>query len=202
MIGRRMTSDEVLEIVARDRVFYEPSGGGATFSGGEPLGQPDFLLEVLRACGERGIHRALDTCGFADREVLARIVDETDLVLFDLKAVDPDLHREATGRPNEIILANLEYLAERGAPIEIRYPLVPGVSDREESVMRAGEFLRRLPGERSIRVLPFHAAAADKHRRLGREWKGEGVAASLGAADVRRRLESFGLSVVDGESRP
>jgi len=201
MAARRMTPDEVLEIVARDRVFFEQSGGGVTFSGGEPLMQPGFLRTMLRACGERGIHRALDTCGFAERESLDSIVAATDLVLFDLKAVDPALHREATGRPNATILANLAHLAERGVPMEIRYPVVPGVSDRVEAVDRAGEFLRGLPGERPIRVLPFHVAARDKHRRLGREWKGEGVVEQLDAIEVRRRLAGFGLSVVDGENR-
>jgi len=201
LVGRETTVEALVGEIARDRAFHERSGGGVTFSGGEPLMQPEFLLATLRACGERGMHRAIDTCGYAEREILDRITNEVDLVLYDLKAVDPHLHRETTGRGNELILANLAHLAERGIPMEIRYPVVPGVSDRDDAVDRAGEFLRGLPGERSIRVLPFHASAEDKHRRLGREWKGESVVAGLGASAVRRRLASFGLSVVDGESR-
>jgi pyruvate formate lyase activating enzyme len=199
-VGRLRSAAEVLDEIERDRPFHEVSRGGATFSGGEPLLQPEFLLAMLRGCGERGIHRVVDTCGFADRADVARVAEETDLFLFDLKTVDPELHRSGTGRSNEAILDNLAFLAERSAPLEIRYPVVPGVSDRAGSVDRAGAHLSTLPGSLPVRVLPFHAAAEGKHARFGIPWQGGDAYAEMSADEIRERLRTFGLEVVDGET--
>ncbi len=113
----------------RDRPFFESSGGGVTFSGGEPLSQPEFLASCLRACRERGLHTAVDTCGLAPRDVVLEIAGLTDLVLFDIKQMDPEAHRRHTGADNRLILENLRLLSATGTEIWVRVPLIPGVND-------------------------------------------------------------------------
>ena len=141
-----------------------------TFSGGEPLLYSDFLLEVLEACGQRQIHRAVDTSGFVSREVLLRVAEHTDLFLYDLKMVDADRHRQHTGVDNRLILENLKALAESGAAIQIRIPLIGGVNDDDTSVVASAVLVAGLPGEKKlVSLLPFHDVARGKDLKLGQE---------------------------------
>ena len=165
-IGKSMTVSEVLGEIQKDIPFYDESGGGVTFSGGEPLNQPDFLLDILNACGELDLHRTVDTSGYADSELLLKIAEQTDLFLYDLKHMDPLKHRLYTGVSNEKILSNLELLAQHGAQITIRIPIVPGINDDEENIERVGAFLERLPGIRRVHILPYHSVAQGKYRSL------------------------------------
>jgi pyruvate formate lyase activating enzyme len=165
-IGRSMTVSEVLEEIRKDIPFYDESGGGVTFSGGEPLYQLDFLLQMLNACGELGLHRTVDTSGYADSELLLKIAEQTDLFLYDLKHMDALKHRLYTGVSNEKILCNLELLTRHGARIAIRIPIVPGINDDEENIERMGAFLGRLPGIRHVHILPYHSVAQGKYRNL------------------------------------
>lgn len=158
---------DLIATVERDAPFYEQSGGGVTFSGGEPLGQPEFLHAALEQCGRLGIHRAVDTSGYADAEVLLRSAAVADLFLYDLKVMDPEVHRRCTGVDNARILANLRLLSGAGAEIVIRMPLIPGVNDTDENIAAAGEFLASLPRRHPVDVLPFHAIARSKYARLG-----------------------------------
>lgn len=169
LVGRSVTVEALMDEVEPDRLYYDESGGGVTFSGGEPLLQWRFLLEVLAECGRRELHRAVDTTGFAAPEVLMRVARDTDLFLYDLKVMDPELHRRVTGVPLRPILNNLVRLVHAGARVEIRIPLIPGVTD-DRSIEQSGEFLRTLPGIEGVRLLPFHASARDKHRRFGLPW--------------------------------
>jgi pyruvate formate lyase activating enzyme len=157
--------------VEKDRLFYDESGGGVTFSGGEPLQQPEFLLAALRACGERELHRVVDTCGLARRETLLEIAAETDLFLYDLKVMDPARHRETTGARIDTILANLRALAEAGHAVRVRVPVVPGISDDDENIDATAAFVRSLPGVRDVSVLPFHTPARAKHEKFGVPWR-------------------------------
>ena len=171
MAGRLMTVPEVLAEVERDRLFYEESGGGVTFSGGEPLLQWRFLVELLRTCREQDLHTALDTSGFAAWEVFERILPYTNLVLYDLKHTDPEQHRKVTGAPLEPILRNLECLSDRGIPLWLRVPLVPGINDDMANLRRVGELAARLPGIRRVSLLAYHPTAAGKYERLGRPYR-------------------------------
>jgi pyruvate formate lyase activating enzyme len=195
--GRPMTVAEVMTEIEKDRVFYEESGGGVTFSGGEPLMQPDFLLDLLRACGDRGIHRAVDTAGVAREEILCGIAGETELFLYDLKLMDASRHHETTGAENDLILTNLEHLAAMGCEINVRIPIIAGINDDDENIDSAGAFLSSLSAETSVSLLPFHESARDKHRKFDKPWRLDGAQAVSDERmqDISSRIEEFGLNV-------
>ncbi|QTX32094.1 glycyl-radical enzyme activating protein [Aminithiophilus ramosus] len=197
LVGREMSVAEVMDEVERDRLFYDRSGGGMTVSGGEPLMQPRFLLDLLREAGRVEIHRAVDTTGFAQTSLLLDVAAETDLFLYDLKHMDPEKHRLYTGVSNELILHNLRTLAESGAALNVRMPVIPGVNDDAANIEASGAFLAALPGAPSVNVLPYHKSGLEKFRRLGLEYRlAETEEPSPEAmASVRDRLLSFGLSV-------
>jgi pyruvate formate lyase activating enzyme len=167
--GREVSVAEVLAEVARDRPFYETSGGGVTFSGGEPLAQPEFLLACLQACRNEGLSTALDTCGFAPEIHLLAAAALSDLVLYDLKALDDRVHAQATGVSNGPILENLCALAQSGARIWLRMPIVPTVNDGALDMAGAVALARGLPGVERVCLLPYHAMGVDKALRLGQE---------------------------------
>jgi pyruvate formate lyase activating enzyme len=195
-----MTVDEVLAEVERDVPFYDESGGGVTFSGGEPLMQPEFLESLLEACGRREIHRTVDTCGHAEAEVLTRIASRADLFLYDLKHMDPAVHARYTGSSNDRILDNLRLLARIGARVRVRYPLIPGINDDEGNLRALGAFLRDLGHVSEIDILPYHDVMIGKYRRLGGGFRLEGVERpSAGLLRNRARiLAGFGLRVTIG----
>ncbi len=170
--GREASVDEVMTAVVQDQPFFDQSGGGVTFSGGEPLAQPEFLLSLLKECGRLGIHRAVDTSGFAPADVLLQVAEEADLFLFDLKLMDRDRHRLFTGVFNAPILDNLRLLAERGTPVQVRLPLIAGVNDDVANLQAVGAFVAGLPGVDAVDLLPYHGAAAAKYRKLNLAYKG------------------------------
>jgi pyruvate formate lyase activating enzyme len=170
LAGREMSVAEVMAEVVKDRVFYEESAGGATFSGGEPLAQLAFLTALLEACRAEGITTAVDTCGFAAREALLRLVPLVDLFLFDVKLLDDARHREWTGLPVAPILENLRALVAAGAAVRARIPLVPGHTDAEPDLRASAALLASLPGLQGVDLIPFHRTAAAKARRLGRDY--------------------------------
>ena len=199
-VGREYTVEALLEEIESDRDFYEESGGGVTLSGGEPLVQPQFTLDVLRACQSRGIHTALDTCGAVSWRVLDSVRPFTDLFLYDLKHMDDGAHKQSTGASNRRILENLERLSSLGHSIRLRFAVIPGINDSERNVQKTGEFAAALPGRHSIALLPYHAAAADKYKKLGQSYRlvdtdppGEERMAAIAAV-----LEGFGLEVTQG----
>lgn len=165
MIGRRMTAGEVVEEIEKDRVFYEESGGGATFSGGEPLMQPEFLHAALSKCKERKIHTALDTSGYASWETLSRISADVDLFLYDIKHTDEQRHIELTGVSNRQIFYNLKNLAGAGKKIWIRVPVIPGLNDDQENMLKIADLMHGL-NLKDIFLLPYHRIATDKYGRL------------------------------------
>jgi len=167
LIGRTMTVAEVVREVLSDRIFYEDSGGGVTFSGGEPLAQPQFLLALLEACQANGVHTALDTTGFARWEHLRAAADFAKLILYDLKAFDEQLHRRLTGVPNGLILENLHALDGVHSNIWIRLPVVPGFNDDLEDLRRTAAFVAGLRHVTQVNLLPFHRTGVHKFARLG-----------------------------------
>jgi len=166
MVGREVNVLEVMAEIKKDILFYDQSGGGVTFSGGEPFMQPEFLLGLLEACGRIGMQRAVDTTGYAQSSLLLEVAKQTDLFLYDLKHMDADKHKEYTGVSNELILANLELLVRKGAKIRIRVPVIPGLNDDEKNLSALKKFVLTLPGVRDIHLLPYHRAAREKYRRF------------------------------------
>jgi pyruvate formate lyase activating enzyme len=200
LIGREMSVDEVVKEIKKDIVFYDQSGGGVTFSGGEPLMQPRFLLGLLDACGELDIHRTVDTAGYADADLILKVAERTDLFLYDLKHMDSETHRRYTGVPNEQILSNLELLATHGAKIHIRIPIIPGINSDDENIERTGSFVSSLPGVHTISLLPYHSAAEAKYGRLDIEYCLRKLIppSELAMEAVAKRLERFGSQVKIG----
>lgn len=168
--GKRMTVEEVLEIVKKDSIFFWDSGGGVTASGGEPTSQPDFLLQLFKKCQECGIHTTLDTCGYVRWEVLEPILEHVDLVLFDIKHMNPVKHKELTGVSNELILDNAMKIVRKEKPMIIRVPLIPGYNDSVENIKALGEFVREL-GLSRVDLLPYHQLGENKYQKLGIDYK-------------------------------
>ena len=195
LVGREVTVEDVLTIVEQDICFYEASGGGVTFSGGEPLEQPVFLLALLKACGRRGMHRTVDTAGYTDSATLAAVAAETDLFLFDLKMMDPQRHRLYTGVSNRRILANLEFLARRGTRLQVRLPVLPGINDDHRSIDQYGHWLGGLAGIECVYLLPFHAMHRRKYSQLGYAYRAGHLSEPTAAhvARVAERLATHGL---------
>jgi pyruvate formate lyase activating enzyme len=167
IVGRTMTVADVMAEVRADRVFYDDSGGGVTFSGGEPLMQAEFLIALLAACRREAIHTAMDTCGFAPQADLLAAADLAGLILYDVKLVNDAAHRRYTGVSNATILENLRALGERGRPVWLRVPLIPGVNDQADELAAIARLAAGLPCVEQVNLLPYHATARHKSQRLG-----------------------------------
>jgi pyruvate formate lyase activating enzyme len=179
MSGKLYGVEDLMKIIERERVHIEHSDGGVTFSGGEPLMHPDFLIEMLKACGEKGLHRAVDTCGFASTETLLEVAKHTDLFLYDLKLMDPVQHKKWTGVDNRLILKNLKILAEAGANINIRIPFIKYVNTGIKEITGMAEFVADLQSSKKrglettsplqkmlVNLLPYHNIASGKYKKL------------------------------------
>lgn len=169
-IGKKMSVDEVMDEVEKDRIFYEESGGGVTFSGGEPLLQIDFLEKLLIMSKQKGIHTVVDTSGHTSWENIERIKDNVDLFLYDIKHMDYEKHKKCMGVSNVVILENLKKLAGSGSRIWIRIPVIPGINDDDLNIKRTCEYISSL-SLRDVYLLPYHNIARDKYRRLDMEYK-------------------------------
>ncbi len=201
MSGRVATVDELVEIIEKERIFFEQSGGGVTISGGEPLLQSDFLIALLDELGLRSIHRTVDTTGFAKSEILLKVAKRTELFLYDLKMMDPLRHKKWTGVDNEHILKNLQLLAETGASINIRIPLVKGVNDDDANIEQTAAFVASLAGQKKkVNILPYHNIAANKYLKLGETYDSSGMAepSEEEQANVIAKFANFGLEAVVG----
>jgi pyruvate formate lyase activating enzyme len=169
MSGKVMQVTEIMDIIEKERIFFDQSGGGVTFSGGEPLVHTKMLIRLLDECGKRGIHRAVDTAGNVSTEIILDVAKRTDLFLYDIKMMDSDLHRKWINSGNEKILHNLTVLAEAGKHIIIRIPLIGGVNDTDENIELTAKFISELAGEKKqVHLLPYHAIAENKYRKLGK----------------------------------
>ena len=167
--GRVVSSDEVIEEVMRDKVFYETSGGGVTLSGGEPLYQADFALEILKKSKESGLHTAIETCGFASKHTIEKIAEYTDLFLFDYKETDRELHRKFTGADNSVILENLRLVDSLGRGIVLRCPIIPTCNDRTQHYDGISSIANSLKNVKRIEIEPYHPLGEGKYSALGRE---------------------------------
>ena len=199
-VGYAAGVDDLMRIIDKDVLFYDESGGGVTFSGGEPLAQPYFLQAMLAACNRREIHAAVDTSGFAPAAVVESILPAVQLVLFDLKIIDAARHRRFTGASNRSILDNLERIAAARVPLRIRIPLIPGITDGEDNVAQIVRFTERLPAVQAIDLLPYHRIGAAKYGRLGMPdpMPGVGAAPPQRTAAIKQQFESAGFDVSIG----
>ena len=168
LAAKTMSVSEVMAELEKDLVFYDESGGGVTVSGGEAFMQPVFLLELLKGCRKKEIHTTLETCGYVNPELLQSMSHLVDLFLYDIKLMDSQKHQGVTGVPNELILANLRWLAEHHPQVIVRVPIIPGINDDQETLQQIGEFVASLKRIREIHILPYHKAGSDKYQRLGR----------------------------------
>lgn len=168
--GKKLNQEDVIKEIEKDKVFYEESGGGVTFSGGEPLVQIDFLDSLLTLAKKKGLHTTIDTCGYAPWENIKRIKDNVDLFLYDIKHMNNEKHKKYTGVSNELILDNLRKLAGEGKKIWVRIPIIPGINDDASNIKETCEFISSL-NLRDVFILPYHNIAIDKYKRLEMEYK-------------------------------
>lgn len=169
MSGKVMTVPEIIDIIEKERIFFDQSGGGVTFSGGEPLIHSKMLFELLDECRKRKIHTAVDTAGNVSADIILEAAKKTDLFLYDLKMMDSDLHKKWVNTSNERILQNLKTISEAGAHIIIRIPLIGGVNDTIQNIEQTAKFISELAGEKKeVNLLPYHNIAQNKYMKLGK----------------------------------
>ena len=168
-VGQKISSDEVLSEVIRDKVFYRNSGGGVTLSGGEPLMQAEFSAEILKKAKENGIHTAIETCGFEAADKIRQMAEYTDLWLYDYKETNPKLHKEFTGVHNELIINNLKLLNAMGEKIVLRCPIIPGYNDRYEHFDGICGIANSLENILRVEMEPYHTLGKEKYTALARK---------------------------------
>jgi len=190
-VGKYYSVDQVIAIAEKERIFFEESGGGVTFSGGEPLMQGKFLAGALSSLKNNGIHTTVDTSGQADRSVIDSIIDDTDLFLFDIKHLNEEKHRKYTGVSNILLLDNYRYIIEKGKKVFVRIPVIPGYNDDDEHLEELRNFLQGFAGSSlsEIDLLPYHKIGISKYRRFGLEFKMDGV--ERPSSDRMSQLKEF-----------
>ena len=200
IIGRRASAAEIMAEVERDIIFYDESGGGVTFSGGEPLMQPALLRTLLAACKRQGIHTALDTTCHAPWDVLESLRGSVDLYLCDIKHADSAAHERLTGVGNALILENLRKLAHLGERITIRMPVIPGLNDDEANIAATGRLISSLDGVTDVDILPYNEGGRSKLARLARDEAPPDIQAPSPEhmAAIAQQLAALGLTVKTG----
>ena len=195
MSGTKMTVEEVYDIVKRDADYYKVSGGGLTCSGGELLMQADFVAELFKRCREGEIHTCADTSGFGTKEAIEKVLAYTDLVYYDLKHMDPAEHKKTCGQSNDLILSNLSLVAEKGIPMVIRVPLIPGYNDSDENMTAIAKTVTELAGVNSVHIMPYHRYGENKYRMIDKEYQLDHVESPTEEElnKAKRIIESFGL---------
>jgi len=171
IIGEVKTVQDVMQEIEKDIPFYDESRGGVTFSGGEPLFQPDFLKALLSECKKKEIHTTLDTTGCIEPEIFDSIIDDVDLFFYDIKFMDEKKHFQYTGTSNRSVIENLKSLIKKGKKVIIRFPVIPGITDKEENIKAIGKFIFTFNSIEEIDLLPYHNTAEGKYRRLRRKNK-------------------------------
>ena len=169
-VGEEMTVEQVVREIKKDEVFYENSGGGVTFSGGEPLAQGDFCLEVLKQCKPYKIHSAMETSGYGDKEIFVELARELDLIFFDIKHSNSKHHEKLTGVSNELILENLKSIQGCGCEIVVRTPIIPRLNDDRENIAKTAEICTELSAVKRWELLPFHNLGEHKYEAIGKEY--------------------------------
>jgi pyruvate formate lyase activating enzyme len=170
-VGYKISTEELFTTIQGDKVFFEESGGGVTFSGGEPMMQADFMCEMLKLCKKNGIHTCIDTTGFASSEKIKKVAELADCFLFDIKLIDDNLHQKFTGVPVHGIIENLKWLDENSKNVTLRFPVIPGITDTEKNISEIILFLKSLKNIKQIDLLPYHNISNGKYNRFKMENK-------------------------------
>lgn len=166
--GVKYTAKDLAALLLKDKDFLYKNHGGITFSGGEPLAQHEFLLEVLRELNN--VHKAVETSGYCKEEVFRQVISQLDLIIMDIKLVNPQLHKQYTGVDNTVILKNLEHLKQSGKPFIIRIPLIPGVNDTDENLSQTADLLIGAKSIQKVELLPYHKTAGAKYSMVGKKY--------------------------------
>ena len=169
--GKDISTDEILDEVLKDKDYYDASGGGLTLSGGEPLLQADFCLELLQKAKQKGLNTCIETCGFTPQTVLEKTLGLVDLYLFDYKETNPLLHSDFTGKDNYLILKNLKFLDDNGKKITLRCPIIPTFNDRQEHFKGIGELANSLNNLTEVVIEPYNVLGVQKYAKLGRGYQ-------------------------------
>ena len=200
IVGEYKGVEDLLKEIEKDRIFYEESHGGVTFSGGEPLSQGRFLIEILKRCKESGIHTTVDTSGYGREDTIRRIVPYVDLFLYDLKSMDDSIHKKYMEVSNKMILENLKLIGELGGNIFIRIPLIPGVNDSREQLQSFISFIKNVKGILQVNILPYHNISQEKYNRLKREYQCDYIKEPTAKEldEIKAIFESAGFKTVIG----
>jgi pyruvate formate lyase activating enzyme len=194
--GVYYTVDELFDLVRKDERYYSDSGGGVTVGGGEPTLQPAFVRAFMRKCRENYIHVALDTCGYTTTDEGVKALEEADLLLFDIKGLDPAQHFVDTAVYNDVITRNLKHASDIGKPVIIRFPIVPGHTDADDTIDAVGELLAGLCNIERVDLMAYHQYGTVKYGQLGKEYRLEAERpADERMEEIKTRLESYGLKV-------
>lgn len=171
LYGKAMTAEEIFDVVNRDKMFYESSGGGVTVSGGEALLQPQLVSDLLKKCRKAGIHTCIETSGYAVESALKQVLPLTDYILYDLKLMNSEKHRQYTSKSNELVLSNAKIVVDSGVETLFRMPLIPNINDDEQNIKETAQFLHAL-GDNALRIelMPYHQLARGKYESLDREY--------------------------------
>lgn len=197
IVGAKRSAESIVEEVEKDRLFYDNSGGGVTLSGGEPLAQPIFSREILRICKERGIHTAMETCGYAPWAKFRELLPFLKLVLYDIKNLDSEKHKKFTNRSNQLILQNFVKLIRLKFPMVLRVPIIPGYTDARANTDSIVKLLKPHRHLRRIDLLPYHKLGVGKYERLGKEYRLARVnpPSEESVRKIKKMLESRGFQV-------
>ncbi|MBS7614331.1 glycyl-radical enzyme activating protein [Candidatus Bathyarchaeota archaeon] len=197
LVGREMTVDEVVDEVLRDKVFYETSGGGVTLSGGDPIVQYSFSRALLKKCKKVGLHTAIETAANCQWKILASLLPMLDLVMMDIKHVDSEKHKKATGVSNKIILNNAVRLSKTKKPLILRVPIIPGFNDTKSEVEAIAEFVKEFSNLEYLELLPFHRLGEGKYKALGLEYSASNLAvpAKEKMRELSEAVKKLGIKV-------
>ncbi|MCW3807615.1 glycyl-radical enzyme activating protein [Plebeiibacterium marinum] len=200
-IGEFVTSESLIEEIAKDKEFFRQSGGGVTFSGGEPMLQLDFLSDIITKCKAKKMHVVIDTAGLCKQSHIEKVMNQVDLFLYDLKIIDEEKHKTYTGVSNDVILKNLEFLLQNNANVIIRIPVIPGINDQEQDIVKLEQYLSdKLEYIKEIHLLPFHNSAESKYRRFNTGYSFKGVKSQdpRDLVNLKERFERKGFNVKIG----
>jgi pyruvate formate lyase activating enzyme len=195
--GKQMNADEIFDTVNRDKMFYDSSGGGITVSGGEPLLQPEFIYSLFEKCHKVGIHTCIETSGCASESALRKVLPNTDYVLYDLKHMNSDKHRQYTSKPNGIILSNAKIVVDSSVETLFRMPLIPGINDDLQNIETTADFLHGLGNNTClIELMPYHQLGKGKYESLDRKYNLPDISPPEPEQieSVKRVFEDFGIT--------